>query len=150
LGLAAGSDSVAPPIRYDGFDMDRAITALDQNASKNQAATGWCAQYLRQALEAGGFDTRGHPESAYGYGDFLTKRGAVPVASSPDASTPQNYTPQAGDIAVFANGNGHDNGHVQMYDGNGWVSDWHQQAPYSPFRKPETTTPSIVYRLPGQ
>jgi hypothetical protein len=65
-------------------------------------------------------DTTGRPREAKGYGPFLISKGfrAVPNA---------NYSPRKGDIVViqpYVGGN--PSGHIAMYDGSRWISDFKQ------------------------
>jgi hypothetical protein len=98
---------------------------------------GQCAKAIRKGLEAGGLDTKGRPTDAKDYGPFLVKHGAENV---PD----KNYTAQKGDIAVFEGNKQHPHGHIEVYDGKQWVSDFKQKN-YSPYR---TNVPdSEIYRF---
>ena len=36
------------------------------------------------------------------------------------------YTPMAGDITVYDGNSSHTSGHIQMYTGQQWTSDWYQ------------------------
>lgn len=90
-----------------------------------------CATYVRLALEAGGIDTTGHPEYAKDYGDFLKKIGFHEV-------TRDGYSPKKGDIRVWQNyPGGHRAGHIHMYNGSQWVSD---------FFEPNNNGPGRDYR----
>ena len=109
---------------------------LDNHA--NAKSVGKCAKYVRQALEAGGGDTTGHPVSAKYWGPTLEKMGLKPVPES-------NYTPKLGDIAVFQPRESKGHGHIQAYVGKGWVSDYFQPR-FRPNRR--ETTPYQIYRQP--
>lgn len=103
-----------------GENITQAVNYLD--ASAQPSSTGQCALYVRQALAAGGltsFDTN-HPANAYQYGPYLTSAGFTTVSSS-------GYTPQTGDVIVFQPVAGHPSGHIEMYDGSQWVSDFKQK-----------------------
>lgn len=90
-----------------------------------------CAKYVRLALEAGGIDTAGHPKHAKDYGDFLKKIGFHEVSK-------EGYSPQKGDIRVWQNyPGGNISGHIHMYDGSQWVSD---------FFEPNNNGPGPGYR----
>jgi hypothetical protein len=91
------------------------------------------------ALQAGGLDTSGHPVSAGDYGPFLERLGAVVVPN-------ENYVPQAGDIAVFARNAAHPHGHIQIYDGNQWISDFKQRN-FNPYKDPKSAGPHKIYRF---
>ena len=85
-----------------------------------------CAKYVRLALEAGGIDTAGHPEHAKDYGDFLKKIGFHEVSK-------EGYSPQKGDIRVWQNyPGGNISGHIHMYDGSQWVSDFFEPNNHGP------------------
>ena len=81
---------------------------------------------MRLALEAGGLDTTGHPTWAANYGPFLEDSGFSAISSS-------NYAPQAGDIIVSPPypGDKTPYGHIAMYDGSKWVSDFVQRDQYA-------------------
>ena len=85
---------------------------------------GRCAMYVRKALNAGGFDTTGHPLLAANYGNLLKNRGWSVVSKD-------NYKPEIGDIIVINSFVGrhkqHPSGHIQMYNGTQWVSDFKQR-----------------------
>jgi hypothetical protein len=100
------------------------------------ASTGMCASYVRQAIEAGGMTLDRHI-SAKDYGASLLAAGFVPVhlalmLKSPaflDFSLSADTPFKSGDIAVFEGTSlipGGDNGHMQMFDGTHWISDFVQ------------------------
>ncbi|HIH4317238.1 TPA: hypothetical protein ACYSBI_001169 [Morganella morganii] len=81
-----------------------------------------CAQYTREAIEAGGvrIDKMTHAKD---YGISLERAGFSEVL--------QGSTIQAGDIAViqpYTGGN--PSGHMAMYDGIIWISDFRQRSMY--------------------
>ena len=101
-----------------GMDLAKSLTTLRKNA--HAESMGYCARYVRWALEAGGVDTSGHPDVARKYGPLLEKRGFTEV---------KNYDarkPVAGDVAVFQERYKGHAGHIQMYDGTRWISDFKQ------------------------
>ena len=107
----------APCLNINAF-----VNELNKNAGDESG--GECAKYVRWGLEAGGINTKGHPEPAKSYGPFLQGQGFSPVS-------PDNYTPQPGDIAViqpYTGGN--QAGHIEGWNGSQWVSDFMQ--PYYP------------------
>ena len=85
---------------------------------------GRCAMYVRKVLNAGGFDTTGNPLYAANYGNLLKNRGWSVVSKD-------NYKPEIGDIIVINSFVGrhkrHPSGHIQMYNGTQWVSDFKQR-----------------------
>lgn len=100
-----------------------------------------CAMYCRKGMEAAGLTTGDRPQSgdAGDYGPFLLRHGAQAV---PHAA----YTPQVGDTVVFDKTEQHPNGHIEIYDGQHWVSDFMQRS-FSPYRDAGSTPPFTIYRL---
>lgn len=109
---------------------------MDEHAGK--ASTERCAAYCRKGLEAGGLDTSGHPVDAGDYGPFLLKKGASVVS-------PAGYKPEKGDVSVFSKNQSHRYGHIEIFDGKQWVSDFKQNN-FSPYRS--NTPPVTIYRFP--
>jgi hypothetical protein len=109
---------------------------------ENETATtggGFCARECRLALEAGGLapsDITGRPDSAADYGPWLVGRGAYEVSRD-------NYVPQEGDIVVFQRAKGHIWGHMEIYDGQGWRSDFNQGSQFLLYE-----TSYKIYRFP--
>jgi len=102
------------------WDVDKAVATLNKNATGGSKKA--CALYVRYAIEGGGI-TVGHEGkrgSAYMYKDILPDLGFKEVSTT-------NYTPKKGDIAVFPAVSGHKDGHIAMYNGTQWVSDFKQQ-----------------------
>ena len=107
------------------FNLDASLQHLRSHA--HSASTGHCAKYVRQALEAGGMDMRGRPNNANGYIGFLQNKGYQQVSSGSGGSL-GGYTPQAGDIIVYKANAKHRYGHIAMYDGQSWYSDFKQKS----------------------
>ena len=100
-----------------------------------------CAMYCRLGMEAAGLNTGDRPQSgdAGDYGPFLLRHGAQTV--------PQDaYTPQVGDVVVFDKTALHPHGHIEMYDGQHWVSDFKQRS-FSPYYDANSSSPFTIYRL---
>lgn len=98
------------------IDIDKAVEKILEIALPNYS--GRCARHVRMALEAGGADMRSRPVYAKDYGRTLVAIGFRAVEIEPSAA-------QKGDIAVFQDyaGQREPAGHIQMFDGNQWVSD---------------------------
>jgi|PersoiStandDraft_1058852.scaffolds.fasta_scaffold04152_7 hypothetical protein len=123
------------------FDKDRFATYLRKNSKAHSQRR--CARAVRQALEAGGASTRGHPVDAKDYGPTLERNGFY-VVSFTDLKA---YVPIKGDIVVFGpHPGGNVSGHIQAYDGRGWVSDFRQHRfwPGSAYEREEAVY--VVYR----
>jgi RHS repeat-associated protein len=80
---------------------------------------GRCAAAVRRAINAGGVATPNNPVSASGYQNYLPSVGFQQVNRN-------GYQPQTGDIAVFPPITGNPHGHIEMYTGNRWQSDYVQ------------------------
>jgi hypothetical protein len=128
-----GTEPSSPP--KPSLDKDKLVKWMDDHAEAK--SVGKCARYVRQGMEAGGLNTDSRPNLAKDYGPFLIKLGAVVVHRD-------GYTPQAGDFAVFEGTDDHPIGHVQVYDGTQWVSDFKQNG-YNPYHD---DTKSKAYRFP--
>lgn len=117
----------------------RLISWLDSHAHLH--STHLCAASVRQAMEAAGIPTVDRPPSgdAGDYGPFLVRHGAQVIAQ-------ESYAPKAGDIAVFDRTDDHPAGHIQVFDGQHWVSDFVQHT-FSPYIDQQSTPPVTVYRL---
>lgn len=102
----------------DGYDVKAATDYLRAHA--HSTSQGQCARAVREALETGGLCTDGRPGSAKDYDSFLPSLGFYEV-------DPNNYIPQAGDIVVHEAKEGHEHGHIAMYDGSDWISDFIQR-----------------------
>jgi type VI secretion system secreted protein VgrG len=101
------------------FDVDVAVRHLVENAEPGP--TGKCATYVREAMEAGGLNMSARPVSAKDYGPYLKGKGFRGVDL-------KGYVPTKGDVVVIQNYKGGDvHGHIAMYDGTQWVSDFKQR-----------------------
>lgn len=103
------------------FNINDAINHLSDYALSS--SSGYCARHVRLALEAGGLSTEGRPIAATDYDSYLLSIGFSVVDTS-------SYTPQAGDIVVHEAVSGHPYGHIAMYDGDHWISDFTQTDMY--------------------
>lgn len=103
--------------RNDGYNVNDATQFLRDHA--HAQSQGKCAAAVRQALEAGGLDTTGRPNAAGDYDSFLPGLGFHEVDIN-------GYVPQKGDIVVHEPREGHPYGHIAMYDGENWISDFIQ------------------------
>jgi RHS repeat-associated protein len=127
-------------VQGSGFDIPKAVAHA--NAHANDCSSHKCALYVREALQAGGIDTRDRPSTltdAQDYGPYLIKKGFGVVSST-------NYKPIAGDVVVFKGFAGHESGHIEMYNGHQWVSDFKQNyfTPGPSYRSPPD--PYVIYR----
>lgn len=91
--------------------------------------SGRCAYYVRKALAAGGITSleSSHPGHAYQYGSYLKKAGFTAVYTGVYKTGMSSISGlKAGDIVVFQPVAGHPSGHIAIYDGRNWISDYRQ------------------------
>nr|WP_229655751.1 hypothetical protein [Pantoea sp. 201603H] len=126
------------------------------NIHAEPRSKGRCAAYVRRAVEAGGVHIKiptpriGNSASACDYGpSFLsvgfkavysyTGNGPVDTASIPGQ--------QAGDVVVIQPITGHPHGHIAIFNGTNWVSDFVQLVGFYPGQSYRNIKPSfIMYR----
>lgn len=120
----AAARAPAAPAGGRAVDVDRSVAHLSTHARTR--SQGRCLRSVREAIEAGGANP-GRTLSAKDYGPNLERAGFRSVAAN---GTP-GYAPERGDVAVFGAVPGHRHGHIAMYDGGQWVSDYRQQGFYA-------------------
>lgn len=77
-----------------------------------------CAWYSMQAIRFGGcYNCYIFP--AYAYNKILPQLGFIEIST-------ENYIPKAGDISVLPRNSKSCFGHIAIYDGNNWISDFEQ------------------------
>lgn len=107
-----------------GWDIKKACEWINQNSTLYSQHA--CAKFVRMAIEAGGISTNGRPTWAWKYIDYLPTIGFefLQKVKKEDAKT-FNFEP--GDIAVYQkNGNPDVPGHICMWTGQKWCSDFKQ------------------------
>lgn len=107
------------------FNIINAIKYAQKNY--NPKSLGQCAKYVRLMLEAGGINTTGHPISACKYVSFLPSKGFKHIATlngREEQTEFSNKNALPGDIAVMNHGK---HGHICMFTGKQWVSDFLQK-----------------------
>lgn len=115
----------------------KAATSATQKA--NPTSTGFCAKFVANALQAAGYKFN-RQNSAYQYANG-------PLASAGFRKIPNQGKYQIGDVMVWpAHGQGMRggaiHGHIQIYNGRNWVSDF-IQANMRPGPKYGMVTPSL-------
>ena len=99
---------------------DARIAADYATSHAGSSSVGACAKYVANALQNAGFSFTRQP-SAYMYhtNGILTNMGFKSI---------QGGNPQKGDVYVEGGTNTHPHGHIAIYDGNNWVSDFIQNS----------------------
>ena len=122
------------------WNVDAAVASLQANALAN--SLGQCAKYVRQAVAAGGIALQ-RTLSAKDYGPSLNAAGFTEYATVPEGGY------RKGDIAVIDSTTGHQHGHIQMYDGSVWISDFKQKVDFWPGTNYRKYLPAFkIYRYP--
>jgi hypothetical protein len=88
---------------------------------------GECARYTREAIEKGTGDVLDRTRYAGDYGKSLEKVNWHKIPTN------ENYKPQKGDVRIYSPIEGTANGregHMQMFDGKQWISDYRQGESY--------------------
>ncbi len=103
-----------------------AIAAARASRAALSRSSGYCARYVRKALQSAGYEFTPNP-SAYQY----ASRGTLSNAGFTKIGN--DMAPQIGDVVVFNRTSSRPHGHIQIFDGNDWVSDFRQNSinPYS-------------------
>lgn len=131
-GLGSSLMQVPPqapsaPATQPAYDVDKAAAYLDAAATPHyiQGKNGHCAKNVREAIKSGGRDIA-VTHSAKDYGPSLVAGGFTKL----EGDALKNYTHQKGDVIIYPAIDKHADGHMAMYDGNQWVSDFKQRVPY--------------------
>ncbi len=114
--------------KLEEYNLDGALNKLKARAG--QYPKHECATYVRIALEKGGGLTLIRPKPradrkvhAKDYGASLLTAGFKEI----HIETYAKYIPQKGDVAIIQPyPGGNPSGHMQMYNGEHWISDWVQ------------------------
>ncbi len=107
----------------NGFDIDKAVAYLESNLFPE--SKGECAKHVRLAILAGGVNIYPNPVPAKDYDSYLIKHGFTEISK-------EDYTPVKGDIAVIQPyPGGKPYGHICMFGGEIWLSDFAQRDMWS-------------------
>ena len=103
------------------YDIEKAVEHLNKQA-KNKSESN-CALFVRQAINAGGiFGLRGHAMTYYNE-KKLEIAGFTKIGDDINS-----IELKKGDIVAFAAVKGHSYGHIAMWNGEQWVSDFKQKS----------------------
>ena len=103
------------------IDMNAAVSHLKSHAKSS--TTGWCAAYVADTLEAGGFRFQ-RQGSAYQY----RTNGILVGIGYKEIPRPSSF--QKGDITVTEGNGAHPHGHMAMWSGTNWISDFVQNSEF--------------------
>jgi hypothetical protein len=134
-----------------GMNIDAAVDYLNQYADSGPPGKGKCAIYVKAAIEKGGVPFKEIPlESARLYDPYLEKYNFERLSDlPPDPDQSSDYKAEKGDIAVFQSpGYNHPHGHIQMYNGTQWVSDFKQPNGFWPGKDYRAKKPTYAIFRP--
>jgi hypothetical protein len=123
------------------WDVRKAIQYLQSHAEPH--STGRCAHHVREAIEAGGVHLI-HHVSAKDYGSSLLVVGFQEI--------PWEVVNMecAGDVGIVEPITGHPHGHMAMFDGTYWISDFVQLHGLYPGKSYRAAMPPFaIYRHPA-
>lgn len=102
--------------------LKKAEAAADYAKSKaHPKSTGWCAKYVANALQNAGFSF-----TRQGSACFYHTKGILKGMGFTNISKPGSL--RKGDIAVHGCNGAHPHGHIQIYNGGKWYSDFAQNS----------------------
>ncbi|AMO50201.1 hypothetical protein GA0061071_103133 [Kosakonia oryzendophytica] len=118
------------------WDKDAAVAYLVKHAGAKSRSE--CATYTRQAISAGGINLI-RTGDAKDYGDSLLKAGFTAL--------PASAAPEKGDVAIIQPyPGGNISGHMTMFDGKNWYSDFKQRDMYPGPGYRRFHPPYVIYR----
>ena len=102
--------------------MNKEAAAAYARAHAEPQSKAMCAHHVRLALmNGGGVPLSGWPEYACNYDPYLERYGFTRIPG-------EQYSPQPGDVVVIQpHPGGHPAGHIALYDGTAWISDFVQR-----------------------
>lgn len=132
------------------FNIEKAVNKLTTIALPS--SRGKCALHVRMALDAGGIEVRPTLGQAKLYDPILSTYGFHRSRLSKgvliDQTSCRNYSPAAGDIAVIPNvAGGRPEGHIAMYTGREWISDFKQRDMWGGPRYRHAEPDVAIYRF---
>ena len=112
------------------YNINKAVSHAEKHHC--QKSHSCCAWFVMRAMQSGGCPMIILP--AWTYRDALPFYGYHEVASSM-GNQMNGFHPQKGDVVGIENGKHSIWGHIAIYTGNCWISDFKQKT-MSPYRKP--------------
>lgn len=110
---------------------------LHLNEHARSQSSGRCAEYVRKAIEAGGLRLT-RRSSAKDYARSLLSTGFITV---------DTHHFESGDVVIIEPIAGHPHGHIAMFNGTIWVSDFKQSHGHYPGTRYRTVAPTFtIYR----
>ncbi|WP_336215298.1 glycoside hydrolase family 19 protein [Enterobacter sp. P82] len=129
------------------WDVQKAVQHLNEHAEAS--SKGYCARYVKAAISAGG-DISSWPSivSAKDYGPALIERGFNVIPATDSFVAGDVVIIQGFNKADFPEGEikkDHPHGHMAMFNGQQWVSDFKQNSGYYPGGDYRKAKPTFVF-----
>lgn len=106
-----------------GSPGSKAAAEFSKKYNLGTRSTGSCAKYVRSYLMASGYPLSGWPIAAADYINFLPKYGFTPVQGRAT-----QISPEVGDISITRRFGNHKYGHIAIWNGSNWISDFKQNS----------------------
>ena len=106
-----------------GTPGSKAAAEFSKKYNLGSRSTGSCAKYVRSYLMAAGYPLSGWPVAAADYINFLPKYGFTQVSGKAS-----QISPEVGDISITQRFGNHKYGHIAIWNGANWVSDFKQNS----------------------
>lgn len=106
-----------------GSPGSKAAAEFSKKYNLGTRSTGSCAKYVRSYLMAAGYPLSGWPVAAADYINFLPKYGFTPVRGRAT-----QISPEVGDISITQRFGNHKYGHIAIWNGSNWISDFKQNS----------------------
>ena len=142
-----GVGSTSAEMKKGKYSIEKAVKYLNENYIRDSFGNGRCAYYVRMAIESGGITVYPRPKTGYAseFGPFLIDLGFKEIAGS---SYNINSDPQKGDIAIIQPYPDQQPpaGHMTMFNGKNWISDFLQRDMWSGPKYRASTPDYKIYR----
>lgn len=106
-----------------GTPGSKAAAEFSKKYNLGARSTGSCAKYVRSYLMAAGYPLSGWPVAAADYINYLPKYGFTQVPGKAS-----QISPEVGDISITQRFGNHKYGHIAIWNGSNWVSDFKQNS----------------------
>lgn len=100
------------------YSNEKAVSYIKEHGASNSKSKSMCAWYVMMAIRHAGCHFC-YLYPAYAYNKILPQLGFQEVSLN-------HYVPRKGDISVLPKNSSSPFGHIAMYDGKNWISDFKQ------------------------
>lgn len=135
--LLLGMGGYITYLKVYSYDLDKAVSFVEGNALSRSHTC--CAWFVMRAMQEGGCPIGIYP--AWMYKDILPLYNFKKVYVG-KGNIADNYIPQKGDIIVINKTKKHFWGHIAMYTGKQWISDFKQKK-MNPYKE---NVPYVIFR----